>query len=168
MPGYPDGYQRIRANVTLYLYTGSGSEVAVGPWDGDLQVQGIEAGNKTPVVLMDRDDYQGSVPGADAFPTWSLTIRHCGKLSDSAKRTIGDMIYKTGKVLSDGDVTTDQEGRVWHLGARIIVVGDDGTDVVTMPNCRVKYDYSSGEKNTLALTGTAYRPTGGGAPYTIT
>ena len=56
------------------------------------------------------------------------------------------------------------EGRIWHLGARFVVLANDGTDNIWMPNSRIKLDYGSGEKNTLALSGTCYRDSTGGDP----
>jgi len=164
MPGDPKGYQRIRAMITAWLVTGSGTEIEMGPWEGDLTIQGLEEGYKAPVVLTDRGTYKGSCEGEDVYPTWSLTLRHCGLLTSAGERTIKDTILKKGKVLADGDVTTDMEGRVWHLAVRMTVSAADGTDNVRMPNNRIKLDYGSGEKNTLALSGTCYRDSTGGDP----
>lgn len=168
MPVPANGYTATRAMVTMELITGSGRVVDVGPWEGDVSISGIVEGYKDVVDMMDRGAYSGAVYGDDTFPEISVTIRHQGRLTSAAKATISDTILRAGKVLADGDVTTDPEGQVWHLGARITVTAPDGVDVIYAPNARPSYDYSSGDKNTIALKLTAKRDATGADPISIT
>lgn len=165
MPGHPipTGDYRKRAMITVDLYTGNGNSVRLGPFDGDISMTGaIRAKFKEPVDIFNLDTYAGAVLGADTIPEISLTIRHKGKLSDPAAKTIKDCICYAGAF--SADTTVDPCGEVPSHRAVITITAPDGVDVCTAPNSRWTGDYSTGDVNSMALTAQCYRPQAGGDP----
>jgi len=148
--------------ITLDLETGSGNSVRCGPWEGEIQISGLRAKYKEPVIIEDRGTYAGQVLGKDTYPEISITLVHKGKLSSAVANTIADCLLYKGTF--SGDSYTDPCGKVPSHKAIVTIAAPDGIDVVTAPNSVWGMDYSSGDKNTLALKGTCYRPQVGGDP----
>ena len=163
---FPLGDLRTRAMVTLFLETGTaGHGLQIGPWESDLSVAGLCAPGhyKERVDVSDRDTGIGAIEGGDKYPEWSVTILHKGKLSDAAAETIADCVLYRNKFAADA--YTDPLGKVpSHKATITFTAPGDGVDAFETRNCFITMDYSTGEKNTLALKATCKRPLASGDP----
>jgi len=159
----PSGDYRKRAMITVDLYTGAGTSVRLGPFDGEISITGgVRASYKDPIDIYSLDTYAGAVLGPDFVPQISLTLRHKGKLTSTSAKTVRDCICYAGAFA--GESYTDPCGEVPSHRAVITISGPDGVDVCTAPNSRWVGDYSTGDVNTMPLQATCYRPEAGGDP----
>jgi len=158
----PSGAYRKRGQVTFDLFTGAGSSVRIGPWEGEVTVDPILKDYREPVELDDRGVHAGLEAGADIKPTLSIGFKHKGKMGDAAVATILDCLTYDG--VFAGDKYTDPQGVVPTHKAVITITAPDGVDVITAPNARFSTNLSTGDVNTSQVTGTCYRPEVGGDP----
>lgn len=165
MPPVRNGI-RTRAMVKVTLETGSGRQVAVGPFQSDWSISNLEADFKESSPVYDQGTYFESVDGDDIVPEWSCAMLHAGRLTHDTIDTVMDMVLHSGA--AESDATTDP-GRPWHLKVIVeITYPKGGTDIFVCPNCRVKTDYQTAkEGNVLPLAGSCYRDGAGNAPVQI-
>jgi hypothetical protein len=137
---------RTRKMLTVVLETGSGTTLTLGPCKGDWTgPDRNEAGYVESIPAMDCGTYAEGLEGDDFFPTATIELYHDGAISGAAVTSASNMILHRAPYAAD--VTTDPGGNTWHLKAR------------------VAFSYSSAaDGNSLSLTFTCYRTSGGGDP----
>ena len=159
---------RTRKMVAVTLETGSARTLVLDTYQGDTSLSGNQQGYVEGLPILDRGTYAESVEGDDQFPTHTVTLWHDGKLTDAVTAAILDMLNKQGAAAAD--VTTDQGNVTWHLKVTITVTHPaGGVDTYTLGNARVTWDYAAAaDGNTISLSMTCYRPSGGADPIVWT
>lgn len=159
---------RTRKMVAMVLETGSARTLTLDTYQGDVAISGNMAGYVESTPILDRGTYAEAIEGDDQFPTMTVTMWHDGKLTDAVTAKIIDMLNYQGA--ASADVTTDQGTVAKHIKATVTVTHPGGgVDTYTAGNARASYDYAAAaDGNTISLTLTCYRPTGGANPIVWT
>jgi hypothetical protein len=145
----------------VYFESASGAHTAIelGPGQGNMQISGLRENQTEKLPVMDRGEFLELVEGNQVFPTFTITVFHNGKITNSVDRTVLDSMLKTGAVASDS--TTDVGGQCW--AGKVYWIGSraGAASRIDLGNCDFSVDYGEAlEGNTISISGTCYaRPT---------
>jgi hypothetical protein len=158
-----------RRMISVVLTTGSGKTYTLDTYPGDVKITGLQEAARETSIILDRGIQVERVYGDDVEQTLTIDVYHDGALSATGSSALGDFLVKKAGSYVASDTTTDPGGQVWCVKVVVTSTHPGGvTQTFTAGNARPVGDYSAAkEGNTLSLTFSCTRPTGGADPIVI-
>jgi hypothetical protein len=137
------------------------------PGPMDLQIQGLEEGNREAIPVENNGDFLELVEGSQKPIQFSMTMFQDGKLVDNATGKPLNMVLKQG-TFSAGTTKDTTGGLVWTCDWTITLTRSGVTSTITLRNCRSVADISTEKDgNKIKISGTAYGRGSAEPPFSV-